>query len=262
MNAVDRAIRNFRISQAIRYVRPGSRVLDIGCHDGELFRRIGPALRSGLGLDPELAGPLDGPGYELKPGSFPKDFPGTDAPFDVITMLAVLEHIPSEELAHLADACFALLVSGGRLIATVPSHLVDPLLDILGRLRIIDGMQAHEHHGFDPGQTVPIMERAGFVLIVHRRFQFGLNNLFVFERPWPSATPECTELRQRVGRSVDRKRAEAERESLVLSEVEDRSEDHGVPTRHDQEHQSPEDSPVETPPTATESAEQRAWRRR
>ncbi len=183
MNAVDRAIRNLRISQALRYVRPGSSVLDIGCHDGELFRRLGPALRRGYGLDPELAGPLDEPRYHLEPGSFPKDLPAHEGEFDVITMLAVLEHIPPEQLIEFAESCFGLVVPGGRLVTTVPSPLVDPLLDVMKRLRLLDGMETHQHHGFEPEETAQVMEGAGFTLVTHSTFQFRLNHLFVFERP-------------------------------------------------------------------------------
>ena len=42
MNAVDRWIRDLRIGRAIRSIPPGARVLDVGCHDGALFRALGP----------------------------------------------------------------------------------------------------------------------------------------------------------------------------------------------------------------------------
>ena len=39
-----------------------------------------------------------------------------------------------------------------------------------------------EHHGFDPGEVTPLFESAGFRLVTHKTFQFGLNNLFVFTK--------------------------------------------------------------------------------
>ena len=62
---------------------------------------------------------------------------------------------------------------------------LDGILDVLLRLRIIDGMELGEHHGFDVADTVPIFQTAGFALTVHRRFQLGLNHLLVFEKPAP-----------------------------------------------------------------------------
>ena len=63
-------------------------------------------------------------------------------------MLAVLEHIPVEQHAAVADSCAALLRPGGRVIITVPSPRVDGILHVLMRLRMISGMAAHEHYGF------------------------------------------------------------------------------------------------------------------
>ena len=75
-----------------------------------------------------------------------------------------------------------LLVPGGLVVATVPSPQVDEILRVLMRLRILDGMEkglAEQHHGFDPADTTAAFERAGFTLVRRKRFQFGLNNLFV-----------------------------------------------------------------------------------
>jgi hypothetical protein len=53
---------------------------------------------------------------------------------------------------------------------------------MLLRLGVVDGMSLEEHHGFDVNEIPEIFENGGFVLMKWRKFQFGLNNLFVFER--------------------------------------------------------------------------------
>src|SRR5262249_44716365 len=116
------------------------------------------------------------------PGHFPDA--GLDAgPFDVITMLAVLEHVPPDSLERWARACAELLVPGGLVIATVPAPAVDHILHALMTLRVLDGMSVEEHHGFEPGLAPAVFGRAGFTLAHHGRFQLGLNNLFVFAKP-------------------------------------------------------------------------------
>ncbi len=182
MRRLDRLIRDRRIGQAIRVIPSGARVLDVGCDDGALFRRLGPALGQGVGLDPALEGPHTGERYRLEPGTFPADAPEEPGSFDVITMLAVLEHLSTDEQQAAAEAASRLLRPGGRWVLTVPSPLVDRLLEVMIRLKLLDGMDADAHHGFAPGEVEPLVVGAGFDLVVRRRFQAGLNNLFVFDR--------------------------------------------------------------------------------
>jgi SAM-dependent methyltransferase len=180
---LDRLLQDWRIGKAIRWVPLGARVLDVGCHDGALFRRLGPALREGVGLDPALVGPVRADRYELRHGSFPADSPDESESFDAITVLAVLEHVPPSEQPALAAESLRLLRPGGRLILTVPSPRVDTILDVLTRIRLLDGMEADQHYGFQPSQVDSLMTAAGLSLVEHATFQLGLNHLFVFERP-------------------------------------------------------------------------------
>ena len=103
--------------------------------------------------------------------------------FDAITMLAVLEHVPTDAQAGLAQACAIHLRPGGQLIITVPSPAVDRILEVLMALRLVHGMSVEQHYGFDTESVPAIFSGHGLGLTVHRRFQCGLNNLFVFRRP-------------------------------------------------------------------------------
>jgi 2-polyprenyl-3-methyl-5-hydroxy-6-metoxy-1,4-benzoquinol methylase len=184
MKAFDRWLQRERIAKAAPWIPHGSRVLDIGCADGALFRRLEDRIRSGVGVDSDLAQRVVHQRYELIPGTFPEALaPGE--PFDAITLLAVLEHVPTQRQTDLARACARHLVPGGHLVITAPGRLVDPILDALKLLRIVDGMALEEHHGFEPSDTPKIFEAHGFELVKARRFQLGLNHLFVFRRRAP-----------------------------------------------------------------------------
>ncbi len=180
MKALDRFIQRWRIAKVRPYLQPGSRVLDIGCSDGALARLV-QGLGEYVGIDPALPQPLDRPPLRLIRGVFPDSLPD-ERPFDAITMLAVLEHFPTGHLDRLARACSAHLKPGGYLLITVPAALVDRILDVLRRLRLIDGMALEEHHGFAPGRTPAIFAATDLDLVRHSRFQLGLNNLFVFRK--------------------------------------------------------------------------------
>jgi SAM-dependent methyltransferase len=181
MKSIDRLLQRWRISKARHFIEPGARVLDIGGADGALFRQLNISGAQGMGIDPTLKSNADADGVPLIAGFFPKDMPSADL-FDVITMLAVLEHFPPAQYEDLKRGCVQFLKPGGRLIITVPSPAVDLILAVLKFFRLIDGMSLEEHHGFEVNHTTMIFSPEHFRLLKRATFQFGLNHLFVFER--------------------------------------------------------------------------------
>lgn len=179
MKDLDRHLQKRRIDAALPWITPGAHVLEVGCADGALFRRGHSRIASGLGVDTLEYDDWPGNGYERRVGTFPEALrPGER--FDAIVMLAVVEHVASDELARWATSVPEILRPDGRLVITVPSPMVDHILHVGIRLRVIDGMEAHEHHGFDPKHVPAIFAGPGLRLERRRRFELGLNHLFVF----------------------------------------------------------------------------------
>ncbi len=181
MTRLDRFIQRWRIRRAIAYLPPSARVVDIGAHEGELFATLGDRLGEGFGIEPLLAKPISTERYQVRPGFFPAVQPSGPG-WDAVTMLAVLEHIPPAEQIRIAGACAQWLKPGGRVIISVPSPAVDLVLNALRTLRLIDGMSLEQHYGFKPADTLRLFAAPHFRVIQRQTFQFGLNNLFVFER--------------------------------------------------------------------------------
>lgn len=178
MKWLDRYLQDQRIKKAKKYIPAGSRVLDIGSDDGTLFKKI-KSIQSGIGIEPKIEKEIVGDNFRIIKGYFPNDCAGHK--FDVITLLAVLEHIPPNELEKLGFNCYQALHIDGFVIITVPSPKVDLLLTMFQKLKLIDGMSLEEHHGFNVKDTHHIFSEDRFKLIAHKKFQFGLNNLFVFQ---------------------------------------------------------------------------------
>lgn len=181
MKRLDRTIQQLRFAQAARHIKQHASVLDIGASDGAWFEYLGDRLGHGVGIEPELSESVSNARWELRPGSFPGAV-AIGEKFDVVTILAVLEHVRPEEQKAFAMAVADALVPEGLVVITVPAPLVDRMLDILIRLKIIDGMEADQHYGFVPASAVSIFEASGFDLVMHRRFELRLNHLFVFRR--------------------------------------------------------------------------------
>ena len=165
---------------AARWIPPGSRVLDVGCHQGELFEYLGERIGPSVGIDPLLKWEERWGGHELLKLSFEEMAPFPKDSFDAITLLATIEHM--HDKSAVARESYRLLRPNGRVVITVPSLIVDRILDVLVAIRLVDGMSLDEHHGFQPHKLTGIFLQEGFRLMAKRRFQLGLNNLFVFEK--------------------------------------------------------------------------------
>ena len=179
MTWLDRYLMAYRIRMAVRELPKNGRLLDIGTHDGTLFRETGA---TGVGIDPELIDVPAPAGVTMIKGFFPGDLPQQDKLFDAATALAVTEHIPEEELATWAKSLAGMMAPGGAMVITVPAPTVDKILHLLIALRLIAGIEAHQHHGFKPQDLETIFSAPQWRRRKHRRFQLGLNHLYVFER--------------------------------------------------------------------------------
>lgn len=177
MRFLDRALQNWRARIASSWIPDGAVILDIGCHQGEFLRRLGSRIGPSVGLDP-LADAETMGCHRLLSEPFQEPTPLRDATFDAIVLLATLEHI--RDKAPLVRECARLLRPSGRVIITVPSPAVDRIVDLFRRLRLADGMSLEEHHGYDPRSTPRLFAAGGFGLFHRRRFQAGLNHLYVF----------------------------------------------------------------------------------
>lgn len=182
MKPLDRFIQKIRINKAEKHIPSNSRVLDIGCADGMLFQKLAGKVRDGVGIDPGIKSNFKGNNFQIIRGTFPEDIP-PGPKFDVVTLLAVLEHIPISQQLALTKNIFDSLNNQGILIISVPSPQVDIILKILKFLRLIDGMSLEEHYGFDVDTVTDTFVSRGFELLKHEKFQLGLNNLFVFKKP-------------------------------------------------------------------------------
>ena len=180
MKRLDYIIQSLRIRKVLPYISSGSDILDIGCADGALFKMAGLRLKQGIGVDPGIEQVVAGPNYRLFPGPFPESVP-PHMSFDVITMLAVFEHLTLENQTKIVSALPNYLRENGKVIMTIPSPQVDKILEWLKAAKLIDGMDLGKHHQFDVHQVHRIMD-ADFSLSHFERFQFGMNNLFVFTK--------------------------------------------------------------------------------
>jgi SAM-dependent methyltransferase len=155
------------------------RVLDIGAGANTLVRLYG---QSSVGVDVHDFGG----GATIVSDTRRLPFP--DGEFDTVCFVACLNHIPYRKEA-LREA-FRVVRPGGRLVATMIGRLVGDVGHKIwwyGEDRHRGGMAEGETGGLNVFEMMSLLREAGFAINDHRRFCYGLNHLYVAQKP--AATP-------------------------------------------------------------------------
>lgn len=147
-----------RFTKVESYIPKAAALLDIGSGDGNFLRYLNKYLQMAVGIDSHLTQPTEVGVGRLIPGYFPYSFV-QNRTFDVITMMAGVEHIPMDVLPKVANACWEYLNCNRQVIITVQDPRVESFLNLLKDLAIVEESSMHEHYDFDPDCLPDIFNR-------------------------------------------------------------------------------------------------------
>ena len=174
-------LRKMRIRQVIPTIRqyPDCALLDVGCGwEARLLQTLEPEIGSGTGID-RVAPDITRQKIKTIQVDLEGAFPFKDDAFDVVTMLAVLEHLNQPVLT--LREIRRVLKPAGALVITVPSHAAKPVLEFLAfRLKIVSAEQIADHKKYwNRADLKNAAMEVGLTMKVHRYFQLGFNNFAV-----------------------------------------------------------------------------------
>jgi len=181
---LDKIIYSLRSRKVVSHIPVDSMLLDIGCGvHGKFLRSISPVIEYGIGIDKDVIMYKDDK-VEFRKFNVKDSIPFSTQSFDIITMLAVLEHL--EEAQNILNDAFQVLKDGGKLIFTVPTPLAKPVLEFLAfKLSLIDRRQIEDHKKyFQKKELKGMLLKAGFLKenIYSRYFEFGFNSIFIVKK--------------------------------------------------------------------------------
>jgi len=156
------------------------RLLDVGCGwEARFLKAVEPYIASGVGIDFK-APDLETAKLKTISATLNDKLPFEDNSFDVVSLMAVLEHL-EKPLDILKEIHRVLKKKDGTLVGTVPSKAAKPVLEFLSyKLGIVNEAEIRDHKQyFNKKDLAEIFAKAGFGKMKHKYFQFGMNNFFV-----------------------------------------------------------------------------------
>ncbi|MGR9086816.1 MAG: class I SAM-dependent methyltransferase [Gammaproteobacteria bacterium] len=173
-------LRFMRIRHVLPYAAryPGCRLLDVGCgRDAKLLRSLEPHIAAGVGVDYK-APVICSARLQTVSVTLDRELPFNDRSFDLITLLAVLEHLEHPEA--IVRECARLLRPGGGLLLTVPSWHAKPVLEFLAfQLGIVSPEEIADHKRYYNRDDLLnfFLGIPELAVAEHRYFQCRFNNL-------------------------------------------------------------------------------------
>ena len=149
-----------RAVHAGRFIGRGQQHLDIGCGDGYFLERS--PCQERIGLDLLLGDKLEDTAI----------FP--DGHFDIVTMLAVIEHLPDPDTMFREAA--RLLRTGGKFIITTPKVSAEKFI------RLYASEVDNEHLSHFDLERIKGMMGPWFELEAYRTFLLGMNQVFCLKK--------------------------------------------------------------------------------
>jgi len=181
----DLFLRRQRIKKVLPIIKlfPNCKLLDVGCGTHYTFlSAVKLYINQGYGIDFKVQA-LKTNKIIIKQIKIEKKLPFEDNMFDVITMLAVLEHLEYSPL--IIKEIERILKPGGKLILTVPSKIAKPVLELLAfRLKIIDKNEIADHKKYYNYLELEelIKETESLKIEKHEYFQFYMNNFCIIKK--------------------------------------------------------------------------------
>jgi ubiquinone/menaquinone biosynthesis C-methylase UbiE len=173
----DSLLQKLRHRKVLKLIPEKCVVADLGCGSGNFLRAIKKKITFGYGIDFIIK---YGPSYDncsFIEADLNREIPLEDGSVDVVTALAVLEHLTEPNV--FAKEILRILKFRGKCILTTPAPRAKGVLELLAfKFKLISEEDIRDHkHYFSRKELEKLF--AGFTHLRISSFQFGFNTIIV-----------------------------------------------------------------------------------
>ncbi len=158
---------------ALKWIGSGRRVLDLGCHKGDISTAIRDAGNTVIGVDFETLTTMASEKYDLDVVAHDLNhpLPFKDGEFDTVVAISILDYLPAD-LAFIRE-CHRVLEPGGMFVVMVPNavSLFNRLYSLSGRVgrNFSDKDGYHTLNYYTLKGLCTLLETAGFDVTTHAK---------------------------------------------------------------------------------------------
>jgi SAM-dependent methyltransferase len=169
----DGLIQRLRYRQVAVHIPQGCILADLGCGNGDFLKYLEGRAAFGYGIDTAIDSTLNNDRLSFKSGNLNERIPLDDESVDVVTSLAVIEHLWKPDV--FLEEILRILKPGGYCLMTTPSPYAKPILEFLAyKLKIISEKDIRDHKNyFNKTQLASLFSNFKTANIDY--FQCGLN---------------------------------------------------------------------------------------
>jgi ubiquinone/menaquinone biosynthesis C-methylase UbiE len=174
MQGLEPVFQQLRIWKVWPHIPQGTVLVDLGCdYEQTLLKRMQARMKKVIGLDVVVKNQRRG-NVSLQYADLTKKLPLPAQTADVVTMLAVLEHLKGPE--KILKEVYRILKPGGVLLVTVPSANSRPILNFLAPMGLVrqEMIDQHENY-FTHDHLKKITRQAGFKKVSIESWELGCN---------------------------------------------------------------------------------------
>jgi len=179
---LEKILRKVRTDKVSKYVNGIDNICDIGCgYNAYFLNKISNKIKKGYGIDKKVDRCTNNK-LTLIENKLLKSLPFKDNSFDMVTLIAVIEHLDHPE--YIISEVHRVLKPGGSLILTTPTPESKKIIDFLTyKLNLLSKEQISDHkYYWNKSDLISLLSKCRLNKVEFKYFELRMNCMVVAQK--------------------------------------------------------------------------------